>query len=71
MSLGDPKHIWIIIVCLDNYYKRYVLITKLEYPVGIGFWFQLEIRIGLGLGLCLGVLELDSDLAKFEMTIYT
>ena len=37
-------------------------------PVWIEFWFELEIEIGLGLWL--GVLELDSDLSKFEMAIY-
>ena len=30
MDFGDSKYTWIIIVCLDSYYKRYVLITKLE-----------------------------------------
>ena len=37
MDFGDPKYIRIIIVCLDNYYKRYVLVAKLEDPVEIGF----------------------------------
>ena len=59
MDFGDPKYIRIIIVCLDNYYKRYVLVTKLENLVGIGIWFELEIIIGLG--LCLSVLKIDSD----------
>ena len=37
MDFGDPKYIRIIIVCLDNYYKEYVLVTKIEDLVGIGF----------------------------------
>ena len=64
MDFDDPKYIRIIIVCLDNYYKRYVLVAKLEDPVGIGFWFELEIRIGLG--LCVAALELDSDLSSLR-----
>ena len=28
MSSDDPKPTWTIIACLDNYYKKYVLITK-------------------------------------------
>ena len=42
MDLGDPKYIRIIIVCLDNYYKRYVLGTKLEEDCWVLTQFELD-----------------------------
>ena len=48
--LGDSKHIWIIIVCLNNYYKRYALITNYwvwlfsTKPIRIGFSVKWDFR---------------------------
>ena len=53
-------------VCLGHKDRRRLLGIN---PVEIGFRFELEIRIRLGLWL--GILELSSDLSKFEMTICT
>ena len=38
-------------------------------PIWMRFWFKLKIRNRLWLGS--NILELDSDLSKFEVTIYT
>ena len=55
MDFGDPKHIRIIIVWLENYYKRYVLVTKLgddclvryELDSDLSWRFQNWILIGV------------------------
>ena len=45
MDFGDPKYIRIIIVCLDNYYKRYVLVTKLEEDC----WVLIQLKLDFDL----------------------